>query len=109
MIEKVAANSASRSGLARGQVILQVNKVLVASAEGFAARSSNRVRRRGAVLHVHAERRRRLRDPQDAVTHREEFVQPVPACPSSGTRSIRARPHSPSESRRHASSTSSIS
>ena len=54
VIEEVAANSGARSGLARGQVIVQVNKVLVASAEGFAARSSSRVRRRGAVLHVHA-------------------------------------------------------
>jgi serine protease Do len=53
IVAKVTPNSpAARSGLAPGQVILQVNKVLVASAEEFRRAVEQSGAEKGAVLHV---------------------------------------------------------
>jgi serine protease Do len=53
VVAEVKANSpAAQSGLARGQVILQVNKVPVASAEEFRRAVEQSGAEKGAVLHV---------------------------------------------------------
>jgi serine protease Do len=53
VVAAVTANSpAAQAGLARGQVILQVNKTPVASAEAFRAAIEAAGDERGAVLHV---------------------------------------------------------
>jgi len=53
LIAEVTANSAAaRAGLARGQVILQVNKTPVATAEAFRKEIELSNQERGAVLHV---------------------------------------------------------
>jgi serine protease Do len=53
LVSEVTANSAAaRSGLARGQVILQVNKTPVSSPEAFRREVEQSGGERGAVLHV---------------------------------------------------------